>query len=68
MNNLAFVVPIHSRGGGGRGTQVVMDGLIYYPFYFVEKIIILNTLGRIARSYEFYAGKEIFLVSPRYLL
>ena len=67
MNNLAFVVPIQPKRGGG-GAQVVMDDLVYYPFYFVEKKIILNTLGRIARSYEFYAGKEIFLVSPRYLL
>ena len=32
-----------------------------------EKII-LNTLGRIERSYEVYAGKENFLLSPRYLL
>ena len=37
MNNLAFVVPIQSKRGGGMGAQVVMDGLVYYPFYFVEK-------------------------------
>ena len=36
MNNLAFVVPIQSKKGGG-GAQGVMDGLVYYPFYFVEK-------------------------------
>ena len=32
------------------------------------KKIILNTLGRIARSYELYAGRENFLLFPRYLL
>ena len=35
-----------------------MDGLVYYPLHFVEKD--LNTLGRIARSYELYTGKENF--------
>ena len=35
-----------------------MDGLVYYPLHFVEKG--LNTLGRIARSYELYTGKENF--------
>ena len=44
-----------------------MDSLVYYPLHFVEKII-LNTLGRVSRSYELYAGKENFLLSPRYLL
>ena len=34
-----------------------MDGFVYYPFHFVKKII-LNMLGRIARSYELYEGKE----------
>ena len=47
-----------------RVTQVVMDGLVYYPFHFVEKLIILNTLGRLARSYELCAGKENFLIIP----
>ena len=49
-----------------RVTQVVMDGL-FHPFHFLEKKVILNTLGRIARSYV-YAGKENFLLSLRYLL
>ena len=42
-----------------------MDGLV---FSILWKKIILNTLGRIARSYELYTGKENFLLSPRYLL
>ena len=29
----------------------------------LRKKIILNTLGRIARSYKLYAGKENFLLS-----
>ena len=44
----------------GRVTQVVMHGLVYYPFHFVGKKIILNTLGRVARSYELYAGRKNF--------
>ena len=40
-----------------------MHGLVYYPFHFVEKII-LNTLGRIAGSYKLYAGKENFFTIP----
>ena len=40
-----------------------MYGLVYHPFHFVEKII-LNTLGRIAGSYEFYGGKENFSLIP----
>ena len=34
--------------------------MVYYPFYFVGKKVILNTLGRIARSYELYAEGEYF--------
>ena len=41
-----------------------MDDLVYYPFHFVGKKVILNTLGRIARSYELYAGKENFFTIP----
>ena len=41
-----------------RVIQVVMDHLVYYPFHFVEKVI-LSALGRIARSYVLYAGKDI---------
>ena len=50
-----------------RVTQVVMDDLVYYPFHFLEKSVILSALGRIARSYVLYAGKDNFLLSPRYL-
>ena len=39
------------------GTQVVINGL-FHPFHFVEKKVILNTLGRIARSYELYIRRE----------
>ena len=35
-----------------------MGGLVYSPLHFVDKD--LNTLGRIARSYELYIGKENF--------
>ena len=42
-----------------RVTQVVIDGLL--SFLFCGKKLILNTLGRIARSYELYAAvKENF--------
>ena len=34
-----------------------MDGL-FHPFHFVGKIVTLNTLGRIARSYELYMRRE----------
>ena len=45
-------------------TQIVMDGL-FHPFHFVEKKIILNTLGKIARSYELYIrGEEEFFTVP----
>ena len=37
-------------------SQVVMDGLLH-SFHFVEKVI-LNTLGRIARSYVLYIRGE----------
>ena len=40
-----------------RVTQVVMDGL-FHPFHFVEKTVIQNTLGRVARSYELYIRRE----------
>ena len=40
-----------------RVTQVVMDGL-FHPFHFVGKKVILNTLGRIARSYVLYIRRE----------
>ena len=46
-----------------RVIQVVMDDLVYYPFHFVEKLI-LSTLGRTARSYALYAGKENFFTIP----
>ena len=46
-----------------RVIQVVMDDLVYYPYHFVEKLI-LSTLGRIARSYALYAGKENFFTIP----
>ena len=29
--------------------------MAYYPFHFVEKKVILNKLGKIARSYQLYA-------------
>ena len=35
-----------------------MDGL-FHPFHFVGKKAILNTLGRIARSYELYIRRDI---------
>ena len=39
--------------------------MVYYPFDIVEKKVwILDTLGRIARSYELYAGKKIFVTIP----
>ena len=39
--------------------------MVYYPFDIVEKKVwILNTLGRIARSHELYAGKKIFFTIP----
>ena len=41
-----------------RVIQVVMDGL-FHPFQFVGKKVILNTLGRIARSYELYIRKDV---------
>ena len=45
-----------------RVTQVVMDGLVYYPFHFVEKKVwILNMLGRVAKSYELYARGICFI-------
>ena len=40
-------------------------GLLSFPL--CGKKIILNPRGRIARSYELYAGKENFLPSPRSL-
>ena len=43
-----------------RVIQVVMDGL-FHPLHFVEKKVILNTLGRIARSYELYIGRDVEL-------
>ena len=68
MNNLAFVVPIQSkRGGGGWGGEGSSSSNGWFgllSFLFCGKKIILNTLGRIARSYEFYAGKEIFFSVP----
>ena len=43
-------------------TLVVMDGLVYYPFHFVEKKVwILNMLGRVAKSYELYARGICFI-------
>ena len=40
-----------------------MDGL-FHPFHLVEtKKVILNTLGRIARSYESSVGKNFLLSS-----
>ena len=45
-----------------RVTLVVMDGLVYYPFHFVEKKVwILNMLGRVAKSYELYARGICFI-------
>ena len=35
-----------------------MDGL-FHPFHFVGKKAILNTLGRIARSYELYIRRDV---------
>ena len=35
-----------------------MDGL-FHPFHFVGKKVILNTLGRIARSYELYIRRDV---------
>ena len=36
-----------------------MDGL-FHPFHFVKKKkVILNTLGRIARSYELYIRRDV---------
>ena len=32
-----------------------MKWMVYYPFHFVEKKVILNKLGKIARSYQLYA-------------
>ena len=29
--------------------------MAYYPFHFVEKKVIVNKLGKIARSYQLYA-------------
>ena len=42
-----------------------MDGL-FHPFHFVGKKAILNTLGRIARSYELYIRRDVefFTVDP----
>ena len=34
-----------------------MDGL-FHPFHFVGKIVTLNTLGRIARSYKLSIRRE----------
>ena len=42
-----------------RVTQVVMDSLLSFPF--CGKKVILNTLGRIARSYELYAHGICFI-------
>ena len=47
----------------GRVTQVIMDGL-FHPFHLVEKTVILNTLGRIVRSYELYMRREEFFYYP----
>ena len=42
-----------------------MDDLVYYPFHFAGKKI-LNTLGRIARSYDLYIRREgEFFTIPR---
>ena len=35
--------------------------MVYYPFHFVEKKGIRNTLGRIARSYQLYAHGICFI-------
>ena len=42
-----------------RVTQVAMDGLLSFPF--CGKKVILNTLGRISRSYELYAHCICFI-------
>ena len=51
-----------------RVTQVVMDGLVYYPFHFVEKNNPEHPEELHERSYVWCAGKENFLLTPRYLL
>ena len=43
-----------------RITQVVMDGLLSFPFCG-KKVWLLNMLGRVARSYELYAHGICFI-------
>ena len=39
---------------------LLRECMVYYPFYFVGKKVILNTLERIARSYKLQADGEYF--------